>query len=210
MKTETILNTLLKFKQSQDNAIIDNLINELKIDVKNNAKDFSSNKIKAEKEALKMLTKIKKKDRRPALSYAHVVDGIQYFTDSYIAFALKNHFELPLIENSDTGLRYPDIARLFPAVENGQKVDNAKEALEAILKDLKAKNLELLDDKIYLASLHSKDYTTWLDANYLKTICTILETTDLDVYLYGELKVALFINNKTCNMAVACPIRKYS
>lgn len=210
MKTETILNTLLKFKQNQDEALIDNLINELKIDVKSNTKDFSSNKIKAEKKALKMLAKIKKKNIRPALSYAHVVKGIQYFTDSYIAFALKTHFELPLIENSDTDLRYPDIARLFPAIENGQKVDNAKAALEDILKDLKAKNLELSDDKIYLASLHSKDYTTWFDANYLKTICTILETTDLDVYLYGELKTALFINNETGNMAAVCPIRKYN
>lgn len=64
-------------------------------------------------------------------------------------------------------------------------------------------------DGMKLIELKSESYKCCFDADNLKKICDILGTTQLSMRLYGEMKVALIIDEKTDNQAVITPIRKY-
>lgn len=106
MKTETILNKLLKLKENPYNAeLLDNVINELKIDVYNENMGLKNRKQDPQKKALKFLNDNKKRfsSGRSCLAYAckTIIDGkeVQVFTDSYIAFILKTFYKLPLWDN---------------------------------------------------------------------------------------------------------------
>ena len=104
MKTETILNNLLKLKENPYNAeLLDNVINELKIDVYNENMGLKNRKQDPQKKALKFLNDNKKRFQgcRSCLSYAYqtIINGdeVQVFTDSYIAFILKTFYKLLFI-----------------------------------------------------------------------------------------------------------------
>lgn len=147
MKTETILNKLLKLKENPYNAeLLDNVINELKIDVYNESMGLKNS---PQKKALKFLNDNKKRFSgcRSCLAYAckTIINGndVQVFTDSYIAFILKTFYKLPLWDNEKEKNKYPEIERVLP-------------------------------DKSY-----------------------------------GEMKVALIIDEKTDNQAIITPIRSY-
>ena len=64
-------------------------------------------------------------------------------------------------------------------------------------------------DGIKLIELKSESYRCFFNAANLKKICDILGTTDLNMRLYGELKAALIIDEKTDNQAVIVHIRSY-
>lgn len=64
-------------------------------------------------------------------------------------------------------------------------------------------------DGIKLIELNSESYKCFFNADNLKKICDILGTTELVMRLYGEMKAALVIDEKTDNQAVIVPIRKY-
>lgn len=105
MKTETILNKLLKLKENPLNAeLLDNVINKLKIDVYNENMGLKNRKQNPQKKALKFLNDNKKRfsGGRSCLAYAcqTIINGkeVQMFTDSYIAFILKTFYNLPLWE----------------------------------------------------------------------------------------------------------------
>ena len=73
MKTETILNKLLKLKENPYNAeLLDNVINELKIDVYNENIGLKNRKQDPQKKALKFLNDNKKRfsGSRSCLAYA--------------------------------------------------------------------------------------------------------------------------------------------
>lgn len=211
MKTETILNNLLKVKDNPFKYmnVLENTINELKIDVYNESMGLKNRKQDPQKKALKFLNDNKKRfsSSRSCLAYAYqtIIDGteVQTFTDSYIAFILKTFYKLPLWDN-ENGV-YPEIKRLLPDKNYGEIVNiNFKD----IIAKLKAKQIEEKDG-VKLIELKSKSYRCFFSADNLKKICDILGTTNLTMRLYGEMKAALIIDEKTDNQAVITPVRSY-
>ena len=210
MKTETILNKLLKLKENPYNAeLLDNVINELKIDVYNENMGLKNRKQDPQKKALKFLNDNKKRfsSGRSCLAYAYqtIINGndVQVFTDSYIAFILKTFYNLPLWDNENGA--YPQIERVLPDKNYGEIVNiNFKD----IIAKLKAKQIEEKDG-MKLIELKSENYKCFFDADNLKKISDILGTTELVMRLYGEMKPALIIDQKNDNQAVITPIRNY-
>lgn len=212
MKTETILNNLLKLKDNPLNAeLLDNVINELKIDVYNESMGLKNRKQDPQKKALKFLNDNKKRfsGGRSCLAYAYQTNingnDVQVFTDSYIAFILKTFYNLPLWDNEKEKNKYPEIRRVLPNKNYGEIVDfNFKD----LLAKLKAKQIEEKDGT-KIIELKSESYKCFFNADNLKKICDILGTTELVMRLYGEMKVALIVDEKTDNQAVIVPIRSY-
>lgn len=212
MKTETILNNLLKLKDNPLNTeLLDNVINELKIDVYNENMGLKNRKQDPQKKALKFLNDNKKRfsGGRSCLAYAcqTIINGndVQVFTDSYIAFILKTFYELPSWDNEKEKNKYPQIERVLPNENYGEIVDfNFKD----LIAKLKAKQIEEKDG-VKLIEINSDSYKCCFNADNFKKICDILGTTELVMRLYGELKPALIIDEKTNNQAVITPIRNY-
>lgn len=212
MKTETILNKLLKLKENPLNAeLLENVINELKIDVYNENMGLKNRKQDPQKKALKFLNDNKKRfsGSRSCLTYAYqtIINGkeVQVFTDSYVAFILTTFYALPLWDEKKEKKSYVDISRLLPNKSYGEIVDFS---FKDLLAKLKAKQIEEKDGT-KLIEINSDSYKCYFDADNLKKICDILGTTELVMRLYGEMKVALIVDEKTDNQAIIAPIRKY-
>ena len=213
MKTETILNNLLKVKDNPFKYmdVLENTINELKIDIYNENMGLKNRKQDPQKKALKFLNDNKKRfsGGRSCLAYAcqTIIDGddVQVFTDSYIAFILKTFYNLPLWDNEKEKNKYPEIKRVLPDKNYGEIVDLD---FKDIIAKLKAKQIEEKDG-MKLIELKSESYKCFFNADNLKKICDILGTTQLTMRLYGEMKSALIIDEKTDNQAVIVPIKKY-
>lgn len=211
MKTETILNNLLKVKDNPFKYmdVLENTINELKIDIYNESMGLKNRKQDPQKKALKFLNDNKKRFSgcRSCLAYAYqtIINGneAQVFTDSYIAFILKTFYNLPLWDEENGA--YPQIERLLPDKNYGEIVDLD---FKDIIAKLKAKQIEETNG-MKLIELNSDSYKCCFDADNLKKISDILGTTELVMRLYGELKPALIIDEKNDNQAVVTPIRKY-
>lgn len=213
MKTETILNNLLKVKDNPFKYmdVLENTINELKIDIYNENIGLKNRKQDPQKKALKFLNDNKKRFSgcRSCLSYAYQTNingnDVQVFTDSYIAFILKTFYNLPLWDEEKEKKSYVDISRVLPDKKYGEIVDfNFKD----LLAKLKAKQIEEKDGA-KLIELNSASYKCCFNAENLKKICDILGTTELVMRLYGEMKAALIVDEKTDNQAVITPIRKH-
>ena len=212
MKTETILNKLLKLKENPLNAeLLENVITELKIDVYNENMGLKNRKQDPQKKALKFLNDNKKRfsGSRSCLTYAYqtIINGkeVQVFTDSYIAFILTTFYALPLWDEKKEKKSYVNISRLLPNESYGEIVDFS---FKDLLAKLKAKQIEEKDGT-KLIEINSDSYKCYFDADNLKKICDILGTTELVMRLYGEMKVALIVDEKTDNQAIIAPIRKY-
>ena len=111
------------------------------------------------------------------------------------------------MKNSLPNLRnkYPEIERVLPDKNYGEIVNvNFKD----IIAKLKAKQIEEKDG-MKIIELKSESYKCFFNADNLKKICDILGTTELVMRLYGTLKAALIIDEKTDNQAVIVPIRSY-
>lgn len=206
MKTETILNNLLKVKDNPFKYmdVLEYTINELKIDIYNENMGLKNRKQDPQKKALKFLNDNKKRfsSYRSCLGYAYqtIINGneVQVFTDSYIAFILKTFYKLPLWDEKNGA--YPQIERCLPNKNYGEIVNiNFKD----IIAKLKAKQIE------EIIELKSESYKCFFNADNLKKICDILGTTKLNMYLYGNLKTALIVDDKTDNQAVIAPIISY-
>ena len=213
MKTETILNNLLKVQNDpfKNMDVLENTINELKIDVYNQNMGLKNRKQDPQKKALKFLKDNKKifSGRRSCLAYAYQTNingnDVQVFTNSYIAFILKTFYNLPLWDEEKEKQSYVDIKRVLPNKSYGEIVNfNFKD----LLAKLKAKQIQD-SGGTKIIEINSKSYKCFFDADNLKKICDILGTTDLVMYLYGEMKVALLVDEKTDNQAIITPIRKY-
>lgn len=213
MKTETILNNLLKVKDNPFKYmnVLENTINELKIDIYNESMGLKNRKQDPQKKALKFLNDNKKRfsGGRSCLAYAYetIINGndVQVFTDSYIAFILKTFYNLPLWDEEKEKKSYVDISRVLPNKSYGEI---AKFSFKELVAKLKAKQIEEKDGT-KLIELNSDSYKCCFNADNLKKISDILGTTDLVIRLYGELKPALIIDEKNDNQAVIVPIRKY-
>lgn len=211
MKNEIILNKLLKLKEKPyDAELLDGIINELKIDVFNENMGLKNRRNDPQKKALKFLNDNKKRftNSRRCLGYAYqtTINGekVQVFTDSYIAFALKTPYALPLWDEEKETSRYPRIENAMPNKIYGEVVQFSFKELAAKLK------AKLIEEKDFAKpiELKSDSYDCWFDADNLKKISDILGTTELTIKLYGKLKPALVIDEKSDNQAFICPIRK--
>lgn len=201
MKKETILNKLTTINANLHDNELQSLINELKIDVIGDYKGMNKSAVQAQKAALTFLKK-QAKGLRVALAYSDIQNDRQVFTNSYILFALKTFYELPDIKQKK-GLEFPNCKPLLR-----DKDDNAKEVfnIKETLAKLKAKDFE--DMKTPIANYEtSKGYTVAYNAKYLKDICDILGTDDLEVYIFKELAPILFVDNRNDNHAYLCPLR---
>lgn len=213
MKTETILNNLLKVNDNPFKYmdVLENTINELKIDIYNENMGLKNRKQDPQKKALKFLNDNKKRfsGGRSCLAYAckTIINckEVQVFTDSYIAFILKTFYNLPLWDNEKEKNKYPEIKRVLPDKNYGEIVYLD---FKDIIAKLKAKQIPD-HGGTKIIEINSKNYKCFFDAENLKKICDILGTTDLVMYLYGEMKVALIVDEKTDNQAIITPIRKY-
>lgn len=211
MKTETILNKLLKLKEKPYNTeLLDTIINELQIDVFNENMGLKNRRNDPQKKALKFLNDNKKRftNSRKCLGYAYQtnINGkeVQVFTDSYIAFILKTFYNLPLWDSEKEESKYPRIESVLPNKSYGEVVQFSFKELSA---KLKAKLIEQKDFAKPI-ELKSDSYDCWFDADNLKKISDILGTTELTVRLYGKLKPALIIDERNDNQAIISPIRK--
>lgn len=213
MKTETILNNLLKVKDNPFKYmdVLENTINELKIDIYNESMGLKDRKQDPQKKALKFLNDNKKRFSgcRSCLAYAcqTIINGkeVQVFTDSYIAFILKTFYNLPLWDNEKEKNKYPEIERILPDKNYGEV---ANLDFKDIIAKLKAKQIEEKEGT-KLIEINSDSYKCCFNADNLKKVCDILGTTELVIRLYGEMKAALIVDEKTDNQAVITPIRKY-
>lgn len=211
MKTETILNKLIKLKEKPyDAELLDSIINELQIDVYNENMGMKNRRNDPQKKALKFLNDTKKRfpDSRRCLGYAYQTningEEVQVFTDSYIAFVLKTFYKLPMWDSEKEESNYPQVERCLPNKCFGEVAEFSFKELTA---KLKAKLIEEKDLSKPI-ELRSENYDCWFDADNLKKISDILGTNDLTIRLYGKLKPALIADEKTDNQAIICPIRK--
>lgn len=213
MKTETILNNILKVKDNPFKYmdVLENTINELKIDVYNESIGLKNRKQDPQKKALKFLNDNKKRfsGGRSCLAYAYQTNingnDVQVFTDSYIAFILKTFYKLPLWDEEKEKKSYIDISRVLPDKKYGEAVQFS---FKELIAKLKAKQIEEKEGT-KLIELNSDSYKCVFEADNLKKISDILGTTNLVIRLYGTMKPALIVDEKTDNQAVICPIRKY-
>ena len=214
MKNTTLLNKLLRIEQNgcvNPDPDFLALLAEVKQEVYNEEKTFSSDQKRASKKALAFLTKIKKQNKYPFLAYCDFqeVNGSkkQVFTDSYILFALNTYYKLPTVEDlkketRNENLTYPQVASMIPN-ENGFILENAKEKTEDILKKIKSKQYE--KEKPF-DSFHTGTYDVYFNVDKLKTIIEILGTSDLEVNIYGQRKPIKLTDKKTGNEAILIPI----
>lgn len=216
MKNTTLLSKLQKIEKNASmnlNPDFIALLNEVKQEVYNETKGFTSSQKQASKKALAFLKKLQKKGARPILGYCDFqeIHGEKYqvFTDSYTLIALKTFYELPTVEdfkkldskNNDT--TYPSVHRIVPYVHDGEK---AKNNIETLLKKLKSGMYEKGQE---IDSIESKSYKANFDIKRLKEAAEMLGTMDIDIYLFGNTKPAMFLDSKTGNFAIICSLRKY-
>ena len=217
MKNTELLKKLLKIeKNGSVNLDPDfiSLLNDVKMEVYNDEKGFTSTEKKANKKAAAFLKKLYKK--RPVLSVCDIQnkDGIEYqvFTDSFIAFYMKRHYKLETIndfnEREKTQYCFPDIIRLLPDQNEGSLIEGSKEILNDAIKKYKAGMLDKLG-KITTYTINDNGIEVTVDFMRLKNVIEIMGTIDLDIYAYGSFKPLLFIDNKTGNKAILLPLRTY-
>lgn len=211
MKNETILNKLLKLKENPYNSeLLDAIVNELQIDVYNKSMGLKNRRNDPQKKALKFLNDNKKRftSSRKCLGYAYKTtindEEVQVFTDSCIAFILKTFYQLPLWDSEKEESNYPQIERCLPNKNYGEVAVFSFKELTA---KLKSKQIEEKDG-MKIIELKSESYKCCFNADNLKKISDILGTTELTIRLYGKLKPALIVDEKTDNQAIICPIRE--
>lgn len=215
MNNTTLLKKLQKIEKNGsinlDQDFI-TLLNEVKQEVYNETKGFTSSQKQASKKALNFLKKLQKR-ARPILGYCDFQDihgeKYQVFTDSYILIGLKTFYELPTIEDfkkldsKNKDATYPSVYRIVPDIYYGEKTENN---IETLLKKLKSGMYEKCQENDYI---ESKSYKALFDVKRLKDAVEMLGTADVDVYLFGDTKPAMLLDSKTGNFAVICSLRKY-
>lgn len=216
MKNTTLLKKLQKIEKNASMNLGPDfiaLLNEVKQEVYNETKGFTSSQKQASKKALAFLKKLQKKGVRPILGYCDFqeIHGEKYqvFTDSYTLVALKTFYELPTVEDfkkldsKNKEATYPSVYRIVPDVYFGEKTENN---IETLLKKLKSGMYEKGQETDYF---ESKSYKALFDVKQLKDAVEMLGTTNLDIYLFGNTKPAMFLDSETGNFAIICPLRKY-
>lgn len=214
MKNTELLKKLLKIERNGSINLDPDfiaLLNDVKMEVYDEEKDFTSTEKKANRKAAAFLKKSYK--RKPVFSVCDIqsTNGIDYqvFTDSYVAFYMKKYYKLETIEDINhrerTQLKYPNIVGLLPDESDGSLIHNGKQLLDEAVKKHKAGLLEKLGS-MTIYKLYYGDEKITVDILKLKSVIEIMGTSDLDIYFYGSFKPLLFVDNITGNKATLLPI----
>lgn len=217
MKTETILKKVYELSSVYNDGMkfnekINSLIDELKRDIACEKCTTPSMK-KSLKAAQKYLMKAKNSPRQ-ILGYTDVqkIHGEEYqvFTDSYSLFMFKNRLDLPDISEfkdaSGKAVEYPKFERIVPIID-----PDVDEEIKINYADVVAclKSHPEIEKKDITYSIQCKNYEIKFNAEYLKSVYDILGTEDLKVYVTGQIRPAMFIDERTGNKAILVPLRKY-
>lgn len=180
MRTETILNTLTNtlndYPMLRDDRTFTDLIHELKAEVYSDSMNKSSKRsfMQRQKAVLSFLKKQTKQLRKIfAYSDIQTIDNTEYqvFTDSYMAFYLKEKMSLPTMDdyhaNGDKG-DFPSMERLFPYDRIAIDFD-VKEQLAS----LKAKTCHYMENGTPACLFCDSDKYA-IDLNKVKTVYQIL------------------------------------
>jgi hypothetical protein len=201
MNNTTLINKLNKIRLA-DNYIyeLDSLILELKNEVMTTDTYKDKNKKQRAKKALSFLKALNKK-WRPVLAYTDIQNDFQVFTDSYIAFYLKDHLELPKVPDD---MNYPNVSCFIDKLNTDNKIELD---FNYYLNGLKTKQF-LPENKAYFKD-GNKNINICFDVKLFKNVIDILGTTDLQVYYNGDFKPLLFINENNGDKAILLPCRQY-
>lgn len=200
MKTEIIVKKLDEALRTRDFLAMYRLLEDLKKDAYVEAKGFTTNEKRAYKAALKLLEKAGK--TRPVLGCAAIqtaTDDQEYqvFTDSYCAFYLKNHFDLPKADQS-----YPNLVACMPKELGEQCEVNVND----VMKKIKSRSLPHIDDvdgkPLYIVPIGKDNKTCYINAEMFKTVVTILNETELKFYSNGMRNPVTVIDENTGNKAI--------
>lgn len=205
MKTEIIVKKLDEALKGNDILAMYRLLEDLKKEAYIEAKGFTASEKRAYKAALKLIEKAGKK--RHGLGCAAIqeaTDGQEYqvFTDSYCAFYLKNHFELPKADQS-----YPNVGACMPKELGEQCEVNVND----VMKKIKSRSLPHIDDvdgkPLYIVPIGKDNKACYINAEMFKTVITILNETELTFYSNGMIRPVMVVDEKTGNKAIMLGIR---
>ena len=205
MTKTKIIEKLLKAKNNKTNtfAIIDELLNDLQTEIMNE-KNKDRTLIQKTNKAKAFLKGAGK--TREVLSFSIIENGYQYFTDSIVAFKLKEHLILNDVnkynEENKELLRYPNIERLFSNLKSDATVDDLN--IDYYLNKLKAKKYNKNEEK---EIFENENIKICFDVKKLKMITDILGTSNLLIKCSGKNRALYFIDEKTGNEALLCLCR---
>ena len=154
--------------------------------------------VKRYKTAIKYLKTIK----RDVMKCAHVIDGVQYITDSFTGFALTNHIEgLPASDGN-----YPDLKSIIDGARSFGVIGKLYDLIP--LAEIKTR-ADLFKKKT-VAQAGKDDYINingaYLNPCYLLNLLNILGgDDDITVKFAGDMRPLLLENNNGCALIV--PVR---
>lgn len=201
MNNTTLINKLNKIRLS-DNYIyeLDSLILELENEIMTTDTFKDKSKKQRTKKALSFLNKLSK-GTRPILGYTDIQNDYQVFTDSYEAFYLKDHLELPKVPDN---MNYPNVSCFIDKLSTDIQIELD---FNYYLNGLKTKQFSP-ENKAYFKD-ENKNINICFDTKLFKNVIDILGTTDLKVYYNGDFRPLLFINENTGDKAILLPCRQY-
>ena len=154
--------------------------------------------VKRYKTAIKYLKTIK----RDVMKCAHVIDGVQYITDSFTGFALTNHIEgLPASDGN-----YPDLKSIIDGARSFSVIGKLYDLIP--LAEIKTR-ADVFKKKT-VSQAGKDDYINingaYLNPCYLLNLLNILGgDDDITVKYAGDMRPLLLENNNGC--AIIVPVR---
>lgn len=172
------------------------------------------NNVRRSKKAIKFLEGVSSNQCGGKLKYASFQNGYQVFTDSYIAFKLKNHLnDLPVLEGGE----YPNMDSLIiKGLKDSTKFFNYDDVLKVLEKrknDKIRKNSKKHLNKEYLYTFYDEENETFhhLDPLKVKTVIEILgcKPEELTVKSGGEfVQVQFFTPNGDMALIMPCRLQR--
>lgn len=203
MNNANVINKIENFIKTQDQSILDNLIEDLKTDM---IKDkFVGNKKKAIS-MLKQFTHTRLiRDSRPVLQYSKKFKDKYYCTDSYILVASDDEL-IPSVKPEDKQYYdYPEITKLLDRLNGGTEIFN--------LNDLDKPKIEAdykLDKKSFTRVYHDNKLIGAYANSYLIFMLNYFDKEDVTITRKGnEIKPIIVTGKKTKDIILISPIREY-
>lgn len=156
--------------------------------------------VKRYKSAVKYIKNIT--DNRPTMKCAHVIDGIQYMTDSFTGFALTNHIDgLPACDGN-----YPDLKSIIDGARSFGVIGKLYDMIP--LAEIKTRT-DIFKKKT-VSQAGKDDYININGAHfnpcYLLNALNILGgNDDITVKFAGDMRPIALENNNGC--AIIVPVR---
>ena len=156
--------------------------------------------VKRYKSAVKYIKNIT--DNRPTMKCAHVIDGVQYMTDSFTGFALTNHIDgLPACDGN-----YPDLKSIIDGARSFGVIGKLYDMIP--LAEIKTR-ADIFKKKT-VSQAGKDDYINingaYFNPCYLLNALNILGgNDDITVKFAGDMRPLALENNNGC--AIIVPVR---